>query len=75
MLGDDWVAHGVYPPVEKRVKQGDKTRSFQRVRKLGEKNKREVVMQNKNAVKIYRLFTAVKEGCSEQLILKLRLER
>ena len=32
-------------------------------------------MQNKNAVKIYRLFTAVKEGCSEQLILKLRLER
>ena len=61
--------------MEKRVKQGDKTRSFQRVRKLGEKNKREVVMQNKNAVKIYRLFTAVKEGCSEQLILKLRLER
>ena len=32
-------------------------------------------MENKKVVKIHRLFTVVKEGRSEQLILKLRLER
>ena len=45
MTGDWWyrlAAHGAYPPVEKRVKQGNKTRSFQRVRKPGKKNKRKL---------------------------------
>lgn len=43
--------------------------------KKAEKKIKRTVIENKKAVKIYRLLRVTKEGCFGQLILNLRLDR